>query len=673
VLSSDASFGTADAPPSLLGAAFLVVTAALAASAWVALATAHAGVFSPAASIAAGSLAAAAAAAILVARARRLPRPVRRTLAIEGAVLACAVLAALGLRPSTPWPAYLDAGWYAAAAAGIARHGALWFPAPAVAEPAFVAAFADYRAAGMVFPSDGARGFHAVAFAAPSPGVPRAAPYHPPLLASHLALWAAREPEAVAEGMRYWALAWLLGASALAVALGGALAAPLALALLASGPAWRIYGAQPYAEMPAGALLMAGVLGLVHMGRARAPQPRRAALVGLALGLAALAKVDAVPAVAAAACWWLVARGRRDGMLRAEGRALAAGLALPGAHGLLLALGPTAVYARLNGWGIAELAGRHAVWLAAAAAAALFAWLLRRRLAHLPPAAVAVALASAAALATARDMTPGLAGPPTMVGILSYLMTPLGAFAAIAGLAVAVPPERRTAMAVVRTLSIAILLVVVAPVVTRTLSPIYVARRLVPLALPVAAALAALAALDAHARSGPIGRLVVAGGIVLAIVGSAFAAQPLHAGREFAGVDGLIARLAVYGEADDRYAMPSALGDDNTGRLAAALWALQGREVAVVGPPDLAASSPGGQAVAEAVARWIAEGRDVLWLSNGPPPALPGIAAERLGREAVVTTVLVPKPALPPRYERLELDVTVWRLSPSGNAPRDAP
>lgn len=649
------------------------MTTALGAAAWTALVGAHLGRWSPVAAIAVGAAAAAVAAAVIGLRARSAPRPARAQLLFEGAALAIAVLAAIGLRPSTPWPAYLDAGWYAVAATGIARHGALTFPAPALAEPAFIAVLDDYRAAGMAFPADAERGFHAVALAAPRRGVPFAAPYHPPLVASYLALWAAREPRRLAEGMRPWALAWLLGAGALAASLGGAVAAPLAVALLASGPAWRIFGAQPYAEMPAGALLLAGVLGLIHLARREAPGPWLAAAVGLALGLSALAKVDVLPAVAMLIGWWAWSRGRLAGFARAEGRWLAAGLALPVAHGAILALGPSAVYYRLNGWGVAELAGRHALWLVAGLILAGVAWLARRRLSVLTPTTAAVALGVVAALATARDVTPGLTTPPTMVGILSLLITPLGVFAAIAGIAVPVAPERRAATGVLRAVLVAVVLVMVAPVVTRTLSPIYVARRLVPIGLPVAAALAALAALDAHARSGPVGRALIAGGIGLAVVGSALAAQPLRANREFAGVEALVARLAVYGEPRDRYLMPSSLGDDSTGRLAAALWALQGRDVAVLGPADAPASSATGAAIAAAVRRWQAEERTVLWLSAGPPPALPGIGAEQLGREAVVTSVLVPKPDLPPRYERLDLDVTVWRLTDEDAGAPDAP
>lgn len=616
----------------------------------------------------AGGAAAAVATLLLGAGARGQPRPARSALALEGAAIAVCVLAVLGLRPSVPWPAYLDGGWYAAAAAGIARHGGLWFPAAAAAEPAFVATFDDFRAAGMAFPPDTARGFHAVALSAPAPGRPVAAPYHPPLLAAYLAAWAASDPARAAEGVRYWALAWLLGAAGLAAALAGPAAAALAAALLAAGPALRLYGAQPYAEMAAGTLLLLGAHGLLAAARRPGPRPRLAALAGMALGLSVLAKVDAVVGAAAVVGWWAWLRGRRPGMVRAEGRWLAAGLALPALHGVALALGPTAVYVRLNGWGVLELARAHAAWLAAATAIAAGLLLLARRAGGSVPLAAAVGLGIAAALATARDVTPGLASPPTMVGILAHVVTPLGVFAAIAGVAVPPPALRRDAATLVRALLVAVVIVLLAPIVTRTLSPIYVARRLVPVALPVVAALAAAAALDAHRRSGPIGRLLVAGGIVLAVVGAAFAARPILAGREFAGTAGLVARLAAYGEPGDRFVLPSALGGDDAGRLASALWALEAREVAVVGSAGDAADG----AAADAVGRWLDAGHGVIWLGAGPP-SLPGIAAEQLGREALITQVLVPEPALPPRYERLELDVSVWRLARAPDGAQDTP
>jgi hypothetical protein len=142
------------------------------------------------------------------------------------------------------------------------------------------------------------------------------------------------------------------------------------------------------------------------------------------------------------------------------------------------------------------------------------------------------------------------------------------------------------------------------------------------------------------------------------------AGQPLSPARDLSGARLLIDRLDVYGGSKDVFVFPSSLSGEDAGRLGAAVWALGGRHVAVIGSPE-----PDLEALAAAVHRLLDEGRRVFWAAGTSPPELVGVRAEIVGEESVITEVLAPEPPLPPSYVQYEFSVEVHELISATDEP----
>lgn len=519
--------------------------------------------------------------------------------------------------------------------------------------------------------------------------------------------------------------------------------------------------AMPGSQSPAGAggSSGAGIAGSPVPPRSRPLDPplARPLVAGLLLGLAALTKLDAVPIVIAVVIWWCwMSIGRSRGAdassaivdpmalaphaarvdLTDETRpgvavdptdalypggglspalALLLGLVPAAAHAVVLAQGSSAVYYKLNLWGVRSaaltvlqrLGGGPALALLATAVvvAGFAAFRTRTRGIQRPRRGAAIAVdagsgvaqgsATRAAGGAPRSFESGLgaigraalafgpaaivvalwlrdrpvgdsvAAAPSLSTILVWAITPLGAWAALATWAWIVRGSARSAppmlfFALLRSplvpAAIATAIVLAAPLVTRTLSPLYVGRRLLPVALPLACILAAGGALSAWRRGG----LMRTGLVVAALVVGAVqlrAGQPLAPGRDLAGARLLMERFTAYGGDDDLLIFPSSLTDEDAGRLAAAVWALDGRDVAVVGSPE-----PDAEVLAAAVHEALATGRRIFWIGAAPPPPLAGIDARSAGEESVITEVLAPDPVLPPRMIQYELSAAVHEL-----------
>lgn len=659
----------APAPSWLVPAAAVAVGAAAAAT-WTALATAAAGAFAPIAAGLAG-MAFGALVAWLAARGRRHAAPTVAGGDASGrwADVACLVvlaLAALRLRPAVPWPAALDGGWYAAAAVRIAADRRLSFDAPAAAVPGLVTTLDALRPVGIGAPPDARRGFYAVALAVPRVGEPRVAPYHPPFFTAAAALGVSRRgPYGAAWAAVGWALIWLLAIGALARRAGLTAGAPLAMALAALSPLFRVYGATPYAELCAGAAGLAAVLALP---RARGRPARRTWLVALASGAAAgtavVAKIDLLPFAAFVPLAWWAAAGRG-----AAAWSLAGALP-PAAAFAALALGPTSVYAALNGAGVAGLAAARAGWLlaGAVAAAALAAAAVagrgprRARPAMRAPGSPGAWAGLVLVVAAAWSWRADPAAPLGMLRLLGWSATPLALFAAGLSVVRLVDAPRRAPPAA-WPLVAATAFVVVAPIVTRDLSPLYAARRLAPIALPAVCLLAAACAEHVVVRTAGVRRAGLALLVAVGLLAAAAASTRLRPAREFAAVELLLDRIAGHTAPGDLVLFPDAYDGDLAARLAAPLWALHRLDVGVLAP-GVDRRAPDGRAPAAAiVAAWQARPGDgrVLWAASPgtAPPA--GVRVDALATETLVSEAWIPG-AMPPDLSPVEISIELGVL-----------
>jgi hypothetical protein len=663
----------------LPGVALVVVLAPLAAASWLALLTAHLGRLSPPVALGGGAAALIAVALVGWRRGWRADVTVPGVLAV-----ALAGLGAVAAVPAaTPWPAFLDASWYVNTGARLAREGSLALRSEAADLPdgarrAVVATFADQLRAGIAqVPGDASRGLEDVIYAVDDVTAPAAAPYHPPLFTAWVALWVRlTDVRRAGEAVLPWALAWLLAVGALAHAAFGSRAAPLAVALVAIGPAFAYYGRTPYAEMTGGALALGGLAALATVAGGDGPRPRLVALGGLSLGLALLAKLDLVPLVAAAIAWWVLARRRSGGRL--EGAALAGGLAVPLAHGAALALGPSRLYVALNGGGVVALA--RASWatfltvLVIAAFAGLVVWALARTgrgysatdlRRH-----VALLVVGALVVETLRGLQAPADAHPGMVELLAYLASPLALWAAALALAWALESGPPGAGPVVAAALLAVPVVLAEPAITASLSPLYTARRLVPYVLPIVAVLAASLAARGlerdRQRRGVV--LLVLGGCVLVAANLALAARPLRGAHEFSGGVRAAEWLAARGGPTDVYLFATILDGSTAGRLAPALTNLTGRTSAVIASPDT-----GGADLAAAVDAWRRDGRRVLLVADSADvaPAIPGYEtrADAEMTTTIIPMALAPSPLLPPRWAPVELPFAIMELVPVADSP----
>lgn len=657
--------------------------ACLAAAAWVALLLAWTGRFAAAPALTAGALAA----SLVVWRAWR--GGALRVAALRadrwGAATLLLALGLTGLQApaGAAWPAALDAGWYLDSAAWIQRSRALAFrPAAIEALPEalranFVSSFDDQAAVldpgGRRFPTSRVLGLLSVNLAVDSPAVLPAHPYHPPLLASALALGIELRGAARAGDLALvFGFLWLLAVAVAARRLGygvlrgdGALQGDgpsplLAVGVAGCGPAFAYYAGQPFAELAASAALLAGLSLLPGTG-ATAERGRILA-AGLCLGLAGLIKVDALPPVGLAlilGAWPLRERPPLIGYLAAG--------ALPGLGSLALLLaGPGLTYARLNGGGVLKLAGGAGrVGLGVAFALALLALALRWR--HRLPrrsGAWAALLIAGLALAQAQLWLPATDQQrPGMLAIGLWLLTPLGFWLAVMGL---VEGPRKDGVEGPRgsllVLALASAFTLAAPLVSLGLSPLYAGRRLLIAALPLAAILAGQVLARPWGPAGPrSARALSLGGILLLLVSLSLAASPFRGarGRDLSGGLGLIRQLAASTPSDAVLVFPSVLDGRHAGRLASALEALEGRAGAVLGRPKVA-----GAALADAFAAWRAAGRPIYWVADDGQelPELPGWRFVQERDLDIVTRHLAPRPVLPPEMASLPLTLDLYRV-----------
>jgi hypothetical protein len=266
------------------------------------------------------------------------------------------------------------------------------------------------------------------------------------------------------------------------------------------------------------------------------------------------------------------------------------------------------------------------------------------------------------------------------------MVTPMGLWASAAGLVLSLEDddERLSPLLAVAVLVIPVLMV--APLVTRNLSSLYTARRFVPVALPLIAVFAAYAAVRASAAiecaatlEAPQRRLptwlwkaALAAGALLVLAGLTSASAPLLGARDFSGGEVLARRLAEHGEPSDVLLFASTLDGNNAGRLAAPTWTLTGKPTAVLASPDLEPS-----AISGTIGAWRSEGREVYFVSDDRDslPAIPGYTLVEIGEEALVSYVIAPDPALPPRWTHKELLMRVFEIrpAPEHNNALDAP
>ncbi len=677
--------------------ALALVLGPTAVGAWLALIGAQAGQLRPGVALA-GALLCGLLLVLLLLRARRAGR--LEVSAWDALALAAVLVLFWRAQPTaSPWPVYLDASWYLNTAARIAREGDLRFEAPALTRieaPALrrllVASFADQRDAGLPFMPDPTQGFFAQAFTWQARGDPETVgPYHPPFFAAALAWPASWSGMAdLSRGALPWALAWLLATAALARQSFGPRAGPLAAIFAGAGPLFAYYGSQPYAELAAGAALLAGLLCLSRLDGDSRAVPTLAALAGLCLGLATLIKLDLLPALVLALTWWLLRRRSAGGT--GEGLALLLGLAPPLLQGLLLAGGVSALYYRLNLGGVwRQFRGAAVAWapsavLAAGLAALAFAlWRSRPpgRRPRLPalPGLWASSLVLLLSLAGLRGLWRPESQAPAMIEVLMWAATPLGLWAAAAGLLLALErPELRRAPVIALALT-ALPAVLVAPLVSRGLSSLYAARRLLPLAWPLVALLAAGAILTLlRSREEDGGgwlsglppsprarRLVALAASLLIVLAGLDRARPLAAGSasDFAGGPQLAARLAEQAGPEDLLLFGSTLEGGSAGRLAASTWILEGRTVAQLGPPR-----PDPDALSRLIAAWHSGGGEVILVADaGPdPPSAAGWRWIEVDRIGAVSQAPAPDPTLPPRLAPLPIELVIYRLEAEGGA-----
>ncbi len=629
-----------------------------------------------------------------------------RSLALAPVVIA--LLALWRLYPAaSPWVSFLDGGWYLNAGARMAREERLlfrpevlragmssaaqpWKPLPstlragpeagadqassaAAGRPILVSTLADGRRAGLPLPDDASRGFHAVAFAVPDAQQAIAVPYHPPFYGAWIAAWLRlrRWQEAAAAGNAVlpWSLAYLLSAGALATAAFGSLPGVLTMGMVLLGPAYAYYGATPYAEMTAGSLALAALWLLSRMNRRRDAQLLAAAGAGLLLGLATLAKPESGLVLAVALAWWLLHRCHE----RSEGLALLAGAAVPLLHAAILAATVSRFYFDLNSGGVLAHLRSAPLRLGAGGLLVLgLAWLtmapadwVRGHERLWRPArrwSSVVVLAGLAGLLLLGRLAPS-AAPPGLIDVLAWLLTPLGLWAAATGLVLLLESGRSADGPAAGVVAVCTPLWLFAPLVTTGLSPLYGARRLVPVVLPLLTALAAwFAVVAARRQPQPWLRGLVLVGTGIVLVGLVAAASPLAGWREWSGSGYIAQRIASHTGDRDVLLFPPTLGNAEAGRMAAAVWSLADRAAGVIGSAEVEPPALDG-----AIAAWRSEGRRVFVVTDlaAELPSLEEHELELVAQESLVSRMLSPAPVLPARSAVHELRFDIYEAVPA--------
>lgn len=656
-----------------MAAALLLV--GLGVSSWAALSAAHLGRFNGPFAVAMGASAVVVSAWFM---ARRNPH-LKSLSGLLGsradlATVGLALIGAVALQPAAaPWPAFFDASWYLNTAAAITRARSLNFVPDTLAvealRPAVISTFADQREALPAVPARADRGFHDVAFAIDDVHGAIVHPYHPPLVSASLAMAMTGLPPAPAAGspgagtgriVVLWSVAYLLVAGAVARAAFGPLAAPVAVVALAAGPGFAYYGAAPFAEVPAGALVLGAVACLSRLAERIAPDRSLAFAAGLCLGLAALAKLELTTVIPMACVWWLAFRRGRGGT--AEAAAFGLGLAGPLLHLTVLAFGPSRTYVELNLAGVAGLLG----------VAVGLTW--RPPAADLPPGSVrrgfsranagTIAVIAGGLLVTAAALVPQTQGaPPNGAALLLWLVTPIVAWAAAAAVVVAIRRPEPTVSAVAWLTFGSALALLLLPGITTSVSPLYTARRFVPLVLPGLTILAAGAAVSTARRGGRTAFLAGAG-VVLAVAALYASSRPLRMLRDFDGGVGVLSRVASHVEPDALILFPSPLNGSQSARAAAPLWTRHQLNTAVLRAPFVPPEE-----LAAALAGWReARGTPIYFIGDelGEPPEIPGWKAEEVADEEWLAPLLSTQPTMPPGPDQLGLMFRIVRFAPEG-------
>ncbi|WP_320670976.1 hypothetical protein [Patulibacter defluvii] len=466
-------------------------------------------------------------------------------------------------------------------------------------------------------------------------------------------------------------------------------AAGAAMALLATDAALIYFSRYPMTEVPSGAVLLtaavAAALAIRDGGR------RAALLAGFALGAAPLVRPDAWPLVAVApVVAVLLARRGRDGALW-----LTVGLLPPllyaAVRGLTLTRGYTDetvghVLGSIDGsWLVAGIA---AVVLAACA---LIAVVGRRGLPRALAAAEAGLLRALAriparplaALLVLAGIVLAVAPPSLGLRIFGTYATAPGIVLAAAGLALLVLGAGATAarerVAVLPLLLLGLIALALVARDPQVLVPdqYWTARRYLPLALPLAAALGGVAVALAwrHRDRAPAGRPLAALAVLLLLAAAAIGlrdARPAITTTEFDGVPAMLDRL------DDQLGGgdPLVLVGPNQrawATVAPSLAIRSGRAVTMLGNANLLRYRTRALLDDPRLTAWlerVAARRPVLLLTSGI-----GLASIQLDSRRF-TAVLVGgsdffvreidhRVGGPPRTSDVQGDtINVWRLSP---------
>lgn len=477
------------------------------------------------------------------------------------------------------------------------------------------------------------------------------------------------------------------GAAALLVRPGLRVAASVAAgALLAADAALIYFSRYPMTEVPSGVVLLTA--GLAAAAALRGAGPRAAVLAGAALGAAPLVRPDAWPllVVAPVAALLLLHRDR------AAARAFTGGLVPLTALAGLRALTASREYTDetigyvLGGVSPAAIVLALAVGSAGAAlaiAAVVPAPLVRRVLdgAHRRADGERTRRLLAAVVLLAALVV--AVHPPSLgLEILRTYATPPGillAGAGVAGLLLTAPPERRRLLPLLPLLALAVVALALVARSPQVLVPdqYWTARRYLPVALPVGAALAGLAvALAWGVRGrGRRGRALAVATPILAVTALALSlsdARQAIGTTEFDGVPARVAEIDGLLQGDDPLVVVGP-GYTSWGIVGPALRLRQDRDVVMLRSARDGADDRTATLDDPRLSRWlsdVARRRPVyLVTANVAPFRIATNAAElrpeTVGQVSLPITQIEQRVGGPPRRHDTTTDlVAVSRLQP---------
>lgn len=478
------------------------------------------------------------------------------------------------------------------------------------------------------------------------------------------------------------------GAAALLVRPGLRTAATIAAGALLAGNAALIYFSRyPMTEVPSGVVLLTA--GLAAAAALRGAGPRAAVLAGAALGAAPLVRPDAWPLLVVAPVAALLLL-RAD---RASARGFAAGLVPLVAVAALRALTASRGYTlETIGYvlgGVSPTAVVLALAIGAAGSSAATALapavLVRRALDRVGSAVDGVRVRRATAVVVIVAAVVEAVHPPALgLEILQEYATRPGvllAGAGVAGLLLSPAEDRRRLVPLLPLLALAVVALALVARDPQVLVPdqYWTARRYLPVALPVGAALGGLAVALAwgarrRGRPGPAVAVLAALLTVGALAGSLSDARQAITTVEFDGVPERVEQIDALITGDDPLVL---MGPGYTawGVLGPALELRQDRDVVML----RAAGDDDAQRVATlddpVFSRWlggVARRRAVyLVTANVPPFGIASNAADvrpqSVGSVNLPITQIDQRVGGPPTGHRTQTDlIAVYRLAPGG-------